>query len=69
MNPQGPQMQLTREQIHEIVHALQTQVGVSAEICSAVEFDGTELARKHQRHMERCAQIHGLLLGASQVSV
>jgi len=68
MNPQGPQMQLTREQIVDILYALQTEIHDSQQRAQDMPQDSYE--EKHVlARVVRCTELHMLLMGASQVSV
>jgi hypothetical protein len=68
MNPQGPQMQLTREQIVDMIHALQTEIRETQLSALSMPRDSSA-ERIALARVVRCTELHMLLMGASQVSV
>jgi hypothetical protein len=68
MNPQGPQMQLTREHIVDILRALEVDRSEAFRMAKDMPKDGSE-ERLLLARVVRCTELHMLLMGASQVSV
>ena len=68
MNPQGPQMQLTREQIVDILHALEVASTEAFRAANDMPKDSS-VERMLLARVVRCTELHMLLMGASQVSV